>query len=153
MDALFDEAITIYGEDNDFFLRACRLGLALRHVPEAEVLHPATSLLGERHYYLTVRNAVYVWLKLRRLVSYWMPMDLWIGGFLLSQLVAALCNCSPGRSAGSTRVRYTTGRRLYLVRLFASALAWNLRHRRDALAARRAFMTHLTDEDPHFQLA
>jgi glycosyltransferase involved in cell wall biosynthesis len=149
MDTLFDETIETYGEDSDFFLRAHRLGLTLRYVPEAQVVHPRRYLLSDRHYYLTVRNAIYVWLKLRGLVSYWMPMDLWIGVFLVTQLAGALCNRSLGEPWRSPPVRYTCGSRLHLVRLFVRALAWNVRHLPTALARRRAFLTFLAHEHSH----
>jgi GT2 family glycosyltransferase len=149
MDSWFDETIEVYGEDNDFFLRAQRLGLRFCHVPDAQAIHPRLGLAGERHYYLTVRNAVYVWLKLRRLVAYWMPMDAWIAGFLASQLAGALCN----RSLGHPRVRYTEGPRWRLLWLFGRALAWNVRHVRHTLGQRRAFRTALEYENPDLQLA
>jgi hypothetical protein len=47
---------------------------------------------------------------------------------------------------GGQPVRYTTGPRWRLLRLFARALAWNLRHLRSTLARRRAFRTFLQDE-------
>lgn len=153
MDDLFDETIQVYGEDNDFFLRAYRLGLQFCHVPAARAIHPRPLLLGERHYYLTVRNAVYVWLKLRGLVPYWMPMDLWMPAFLGVQLLGALCNRSPGSPWRSPPVRYTQGSRLRLVRLFGRALLWNVRHWPATMACRRKLEGFLRDEHSHFQLA
>jgi GT2 family glycosyltransferase len=149
MDAWFDETIEVYGEDNDFFLRADRLGLRFCYVPHAEAIHPRPAVLGERHYYLTVRNSVYVWLKLRRLVDYWMPIDAWLVAFLAAQLAGALCN----RSLGHPSVPYTHGSRLRLVWLYGRALAWNARHARQTLAQRRAFRAALSHENPDPQLA
>ncbi len=149
MDSLFDETIETYGEDNDFFLRAHRLGLTIHYVSDAQALHPQTLLLGEHHYYLTVRNAVYVWLKLRGLVSYWMPMDVWICMFLAAHLGGALCNRSLGELRRSPPVHYTCRSRLYLVRLFVQALAWNVRHLPATLERRRAFRAFV-DEHSRF---
>lgn len=149
MDSLFDEIIGTYGEDNDFFLRARRLGLTIHYVPEAQALHPVPLWLGERHYYLTVRNAVYVWLKLRGLVSYWMPIDMWMCMFLAAHLGGALCNSSLGESWRSPPVRYTHGSRLRLMRLFVQALTWNVRHLPTTLERRRAFRA-FADESSRF---
>jgi GT2 family glycosyltransferase len=142
LDALFDETIQVYGEDNDFFLRARRLGLDIRHVPTARAVHPRAALVGERHYYLGVRNAIYVWLKLRGLVSYWMPMDLWIWGYLGLHLAGALLNRPLGGGRGAP-VRFTDGPRLRLLWHFWRAVVWNLRHLRVTRARRRAFEAFL----------
>jgi len=149
MDSWFDETIAVYGEDNDFFLRAERLGLTFRYVVGAQVIHPRPVLVGERHYYLTVRNAVYVWLKLRRLVAYWMPMDAWILVFLAAQLAGAACN----RSLSDPSMRYTQSSRLRLIWLFGRALAWNVRHVRQTWAGRQAFRLFLSHENSCLQLA
>jgi GT2 family glycosyltransferase len=153
LDTFFDETIQVYGEDNDFFLRAYRLGLRFCYVPAAQAIHPRSLLLGEQHYYLTVRNAVYVWLKLRGLVPYWMPMDLWMPAFLGAQFLGALCNRSLGSLWRSPPVRYTQGPRLRLVCLFGQALLWNVRHWSATQARRRELEGFLRDEHSHFQLA
>ena len=145
MDAMFDETIETYGEDNDFFLRAQRLGLRIVYVPQAVALHPLRTQLGEHHYYLTVRNAVYVWQKLRGLVDYWMPFDLWLPIFLLSQLLSACAN----RPLGGVGASYTSGSRLRLARLFMQALTWNRKNAglaRRSRAMFRAFLSGSTSE-------
>lgn len=142
MDALFDEVIEIYGEDNDFFLRAHRIGLRFCYVPQAVAFHPERKLIGEGHYYLTVRNAVYVWMKLRGLVHYWMPMDLWMPVFLFAHLAAAITN----RSISERGVFYTTGSRFNLVRLFGKACAWNWRNASLARSKRKAFRQFIMHE-------
>jgi GT2 family glycosyltransferase len=147
MDALFDETIQVYGEDNDFFLRARRIGLDIRYVPAARAVHPRAALVGERHYYLAVRNAIYVWLKLRRLVSYWMPMDLWIWGYLGLHLAGALLN-RPLNGGRGAPVRFTDGPRLRLLGRFVRAVVWNVRHRRVTRAQRHAFEAFL-DANSH----
>lgn len=126
LDRWFDERIEIYGEDNDFFLRAQRCGLRFHYVGTAVAFHPIAPVLGERHYYLTVRNAIYVWLKLRGLINYWMPMDLWILAFLFSQFLSALLNHP--LQAIDRSVKVTEGPRLRLIRLFAKAITWNIRN-------------------------
>ncbi len=144
MDRYFDEIIEIYGEDNDFFLRAHRLGLTLRYVPEAQATHPHKVLLGERHYYMTVRNAIYVWLKLRHLVSWWLPIDVWMVTFLIAHLIGALLNRSLAGWNTSPPIRYTRrGRRLHLVTLFMHALIWNVRHLRTTLEQRHQFQAFI----------
>ena len=142
MDALFDETIQVYGEDNDFFLRARRLGLDIWFVPAARAYHPQPSLVGERHYYLAVRNAIYVTLKLGGLVPYWMRMGVWIWGYLGLHLAGALLNRPLGAHQPSP-ARYTCGPRLRLLWHFMRALAWNARHLRTTLARRRAFKAYL----------
>ncbi|MBN1484475.1 MAG: glycosyltransferase [Chloroflexia bacterium] len=153
LDDFFDETIQVYGEDNDFFLRAYRLGLRFCYVPTARALHPRRLLLGDKHYYLTVRNAVYVWLKLRGLVPYWMPMDLWLPAFLGAQLLGALCNRSVGSLWQPPPIRYTRGSRLRLLRLFGQALLWNVRHWPATRSQHRKLEAFLRDEHSHFQLA
>jgi GT2 family glycosyltransferase len=150
MDELFDETIEIYGEDNDFFLRAYRLGLLIRYVPEAVAVHPNRRLLGERHYYLTVRNAIYVWLKLRHLVSYWMPIDIWIGLFLGAQFMAALLNRGVGNGQEKPGMRYVNGLHLSLLRKYGQAVIWNVRQRSTTLAKRHAFEVFLKNANPDF---
>ncbi len=150
MDSWFDETIEVYGEDNDFFLRADSLGLRFCYVADAEAIHPWPVVVGERHFYLTVRNAVYVWLKLRRLVNYWMPMDVWIMAFLAAQLAGVLRN----RSLGHPSIPYTHGSRLRLFLLYSRALAWNARHAKQTLVRRQIFQTALRNyENPDLQLA
>jgi GT2 family glycosyltransferase len=150
MDELFDETIEIYGEDNDFFLRAYRLGLLIHYVPEAIAVHPTRQLLGERHYYLTVRNAIYVWLKLRHLVSYWMPIDIWIGLFLGAQLLVAILNRGVGTGQRISELRYINGSRVSLLHKYGQALIWNLRQRSNTLAKRHAFEVFLKNANPDF---
>jgi GT2 family glycosyltransferase len=145
MDGLFDETIEVYGEDNDFFLRAARLGLRFAYVPQAQATHPRRTLIGERHFYLTVRNAVYVWRKLRRLVPYWMPMDLWIVLFLSSQLGAALLNAPLPLSRGGAPLHVTHRSRLALLGLFFQALLWNFNHTSLTLRQRQRFERFVTD--------
>ena len=149
MDSLFDEMIEVYGEDNDLFLRAERLGLKFQYVEDALAIHPHPVLVGERHFYLTVRNAVYVWLKLRRLVSYWMPMDVWIVAFLAAHLFGAIRNRSPGYPS----IPYTENSRLLLLQLYVRALAWNVRYNQQTMINRKAFQAALNNENPDLQLA
>lgn len=143
MDSWFDETIGIYGEDNDFFLRANRLSLKFCYVKDAQAIHPRPTIIGERHFYLSIRNAIYVWLKLRCLVEYWMLMDIWIFFYLTVHLGGAVVN----RSLIFPSIPYTHKSRLRLFHLFFKALLWNYHLFDHTIIKRQQFRRALQHEN------
>lgn len=123
MDMFFDDAIMVYTDDADFFLRAYTLGLKIQYIPEVKIYHPKPVSLSGISYYYRWRHIIYFYLKLHGLVEYHIPFIFYIAGNMITYLLISLTT-HHFHGFHMTPVRYRSTRR-QLLKYYFQAFGWN----------------------------
>lgn len=143
MDMCFDEAMRIYNEDSDFFLRAHAFGLKSNYIENARAYHPFKTIFPEESYFHRVKNTIYLYLKLRGFVKYKYPFTAYIIGFLLIYFLTAILN-RHFWGYKPVQIRYRSNR-FNLLRLYLKAVYWNIAAYRDILSHRHKIRSILNN--------